>query len=156
MIAWLSRYCKQFMMFLGRYRIIYDRHDKKPYLERYYLLFRDRNVAPFNIFLHKFLKSDPDELHDHPWNYRTVILYGGYWEHTVSGKQWLGAGCSKFSKAESMHRIELDKNHPVCWTLFRPYKKSRSWGFMQNASWVAHDSYEPLKKNVMQNKNDIL
>ena len=31
------------------------------------IYFKDRKDFPFNIFLHKFLKSDPDDLHDHPW-----------------------------------------------------------------------------------------
>ena len=53
--------------FKDRYVIINDRIDKEPYLERYYLFLRNRENFPFNIFLHKFLKSDSDDLHDHPW-----------------------------------------------------------------------------------------
>ena len=68
---------KKLMIWLGRYRIINDRQTKEPYLERYYLFLKDRNKFPFNIFLHKFLKSDPDQLHDHPWNYSTFIIKGG-------------------------------------------------------------------------------
>ena len=46
---------------LGRKRIVMDRVENEPYLERYYLFLRERNRFPFNVFLHKFLKSDPDE-----------------------------------------------------------------------------------------------
>ena len=70
------------MKMLGRYRIIKDRVDDEIYLERYYLFLKDRKTFPFNVFLHRFHKSDPDDLHDHPWNYRTLILKGGYWEYT--------------------------------------------------------------------------
>ena len=73
---------KKFMTWLGRYRVIMDRQNNEPYLERYYLFLKDRSSFPFNIFLHKFLKSDPDDLHDHPWGYFTFILGGGYWEYT--------------------------------------------------------------------------
>ena len=59
---------------LNRQRIIYDRVDNEPYLERYYLFLKDRTWFPFNVFLHKFLKSDPDVIHDHPWNYITIIV----------------------------------------------------------------------------------
>ena len=52
---------------LGRKRIIMDRVNNDPYLERYYLFLKDRKRFPFNIFLHKFLKGDPDDVHDHPW-----------------------------------------------------------------------------------------
>ena len=59
---------------LGRKRIVMDRVENEPYLERYYLFLRERNRFPFNIFLHKFLKSDPDDVHDHPWPYATPHL----------------------------------------------------------------------------------
>ena len=32
---------------LGRRRIIYDRLDDEPYLERYYIFLKDRNKFPF-------------------------------------------------------------------------------------------------------------
>ena len=51
---------------LGRKRIIMDRIENEPYLERYYLFLKERKTFPFNIFLHKFLKGDPDDVHDHP------------------------------------------------------------------------------------------
>ena len=66
----------------GRHRVIMDRVNGEPYLERYYVFLKDRNRFPFNIFVHKFLKSDPDDVHDHPWPYFTIILKGGYYEWT--------------------------------------------------------------------------
>ena len=42
---------------LGRKRIVMDRVNDEPYLERYYLFLKDRKWFPFNVFLHKFLKS---------------------------------------------------------------------------------------------------
>ena len=65
---------------LGRKRIVLDRVSDQPYLERYYLFLTDRKWFPFNVFLHRFLKSDPDDVHDHPWPYATLILRGGYYE----------------------------------------------------------------------------
>ena len=37
----------------GRKRIILDRLDNEPYLERYYIFLKDRTRFPFNVFLHK-------------------------------------------------------------------------------------------------------
>ena len=65
---------------IGRKRIVMDRINNEPYLERYYLFLKDRKYFPFNVFLHRFLKSDPDDVHDHPWPYATLILKGGYYE----------------------------------------------------------------------------
>ena len=68
---------------LGRRRIIMDRVNDEPYLERYYIFMKDRNETfPFNVFIHKFLKSDSDDLHNHPWGFFTFIIAGGYWEYT--------------------------------------------------------------------------
>ena len=92
---------------VGRKRIITDRTDEEPYLERYYLFFKDRETFPFNIFIHKFLKSDPDDLHDHPWGFRTLILKGGYWEHTEEGKFWRHPGYIGFRSANNLHRVDL-------------------------------------------------
>ena len=66
----------------GRKRIIKDRDSNEPYLIRWYLFLKDRKNFPFNITLHKVLKSDEPVLHNHPWSYATLILKGGYWEHT--------------------------------------------------------------------------
>ena len=139
------------MNYFGRYRLINDRLDDEPYLERYYLFLKNREEFPFNIFLHKFLKSDPDDLHDHPWNYRTFILWGGYWEYTKSSdgkiqKHWRCPLHYRFSSAKSFHRIELDKNRPICWTLFIPGKKIRDWGFNTKDGWVKNDVYLENKK----------
>ena len=42
---------------LGRKRIVMDRTDSEPYLERYYLFLKDRGSFPFNVFLHMILKA---------------------------------------------------------------------------------------------------
>ena len=53
---------------------------------RYYVLFRKRpKWFPFNILVHKILKEDRGDLHDHYWSYITIILKGGYWETTNKG-----------------------------------------------------------------------
>jgi hypothetical protein len=142
---------------LGRKRIVMDRVENEPYLERYYLFLRDRERFPFNIFLHKFLKSDPDDVHDHPWPYATVILKGGYWEwipvfDTVGRKigevqHWRKPGHFRTCSASSFHRIELDPD-VTCWTLFMPGPKQRDWGFMVKNKWVQWEQYLKQRKSV--------
>jgi hypothetical protein len=142
---------------LGRKRIVLDRVENEPYLERYYLFLRERERFPFNVFLHKFLKSDPDDVHDHPWPYATVILKGGYWEwiphfDTVGRKTgeyqvWRGPGHFRISKANSFHRIELDPDI-TAWTLFMPGRKCRDWGFMVQNKWIQWEQYLKQRKSV--------
>lgn len=134
----------------GRKRIVMDRVNNEPYLERYYLFLKDRKRFPFNVFLHKFLKSDPDDVHDHPWPYATVILKGGYWEWTPqfnsAGEKcneiakWRGPGHFRICSANSYHRIELDPS-VECWTLFMPGPQTRDWGFLTRQGWIPHDEY---------------
>ena len=135
------------MIYMNRRRIIYDRISNEPYLERYYLFLKDRKKFPFNVFLHRFLKSDPDDLHDHPWDFRTIILYGGYWEYTDEGKFWRSPGSYRYAPANTFHRIELDKNIPYCWTLFIPSKNLKEWGFRTSFGWLHHEKYLEKKRN---------
>lgn len=142
---------------LGRKRIVMDRVENEPYLERYYLFLRERERFPFNIFLHKFLKSDPDDVHDHPWPYATLILKGGYWEwiphfDTVGRKTgeyqvWRGPGHFRVSSANSYHRIELDPDI-TAWTLFMPGPKQRDWGFLVKNQWIQWEQYLKQRKSA--------
>jgi hypothetical protein len=135
---------------IGRKRIIMDRVNNEPYLERYYIFLKDRTSFPFNVFLHRFLKGDPDDVHDHPWNYATFILKGGYWEwipqfnsegqKTCEIGKWRGAGHFRICRANSFHRIELDPGVET-WTLFMPMQKKREWGFLTRKGWVQHKEY---------------
>tara|TARA_B110000977_G_scaffold92693_1_gene122768 strand:- start:46 stop:573 length:528 start_codon:yes stop_codon:yes gene_type:complete len=125
----------------GRHRIITDKNTGDEYLERYYLFLKDRKDFPFNIFVHKFLKSDPDDLHDHPWSYFTCILRGGYMEHTPSGKFWRKPFTCRCGKPEDLHRIELDPSVGDCWTLFIPGQKKKDWGFMTDKGWIPNKEY---------------
>ena len=141
--VWIS-----FMNLIGRKRVILDRGSNEPYLERYYIFLKDRHSFPFNIFIHKFLKSDPDDLHDHPWGFSTFILAGGYWEYTVDNKKkWYGPFTYRTVKdPKFLHRVELDNKKPYCWTLFMPHKKVRDWGFSRDGKWIQNEEYYELKR----------
>jgi hypothetical protein len=145
---------------MGRKRIVMDRESDEPYLERYYLFLKDRDRFPFNVFLHKFLKGDPDDVHDHPWPYATLILKGGYYEwlpqFDSKGNKiaemcvWRGPGSFRVCRANSYHRIELDPS-VTAWTLFMPGPKKRDWGFLVNNKWIQHEQY--LKERYEQAHN---
>jgi hypothetical protein len=61
------------------------------YMVRYFIS-KPNTKAKGRIYIHQFLRSDHDRaLHDHPWNFISIILKGGYWEfadeRAVSAKQ---------------------------------------------------------------------
>ena len=111
-------------MFKSRKRLLLDRgpswpdYDKaEPFMIRYYLLFRKRpKWFPFNILLHKILKSDLGDLHDHYWSYITIILKGGYWETNKTGTFWRRPGYIGFRRASDRHSLKIPKGK-TAWTL---------------------------------------
>ena len=139
----------------GRKRVIMDRVDNEPYLERYYPLFNTRQHTGFNIYIHKFLKGDPDDVHDHPWSYATFILAGGYYEwvpvfNTLGEKineirHWRGPGHFRICRPDSYHRVEL-KSGVTAWTLFMPGPHKRQWGFLVDNKWIHNDNYLASRK----------
>ena len=147
------------MIIMGRRRVIYDRRDGvSEYLIRYYIFLKNRESFPFNIFIHKFVMSDPDHLHDHPWGFSTLILWGGYWEYTETDVKWYGPFTFRTVSASHKHRIELQKG-VTCWTLFIPYKHEREWGFWVDNEWIHHDKYYNNKhylKNTEYEYNNMI
>lgn len=140
-----------------RKRIIMDRRYDEPLLTRYYVFLKDRKWFPFNVFIHKFHKSDPDDVHDHPWPYATLILKGGYYEYVPTfnnngekngeTKHWRKPGHFRTCSANSYHRIELDPS-VTAWTLFMPGPQKREWGFLVNNKWIHNDIYLESRKNT--------
>lgn len=146
----------KFMVWCNRYRLILDRRSNSDYLHRYYLFIKDRKKFPFNFVLHKIVRSDDPIMHDHPWWYVTIILKGGYWEHTcqwnenktsfVDVRTWRGPGSIIHRKAEEFHWLELDNEKPAT-TLFFMGPQEKYWGFLADKhstskpEWVGVDEY---------------
>ena len=141
---------------LGRYRLIPDRRTGQDYMHRYYLFLKDRSWFPFNLILHKIVRSDDPILHDHPWSYLTIVLKGGYWEHTPvfssEGKMiaefqtWRGPGSIIKRSAGEYHWLELDEKVGPATTLFFMGKQQREWGFLTNTKtgknrWIQWELY---------------
>lgn len=141
---------------LDRYRLIPDRATGEDYMKRYYLFLKDRQTFPFNITLHQILRSDDPIFHDHPWPFMTVILKGGYFEHTpvlndegkivAENTRWCGPGTIIRRKANEYHWLELDKTVGPVTTLFIMGPQQRDWGFLVEPKvgkfrWIKHDHY---------------
>jgi hypothetical protein len=141
---------------IGRYRLIPDRQTGEDYMHRYYLFLKDRKWFPFNLTLHKIVKSDDPIFHDHPWPYLTIILKGGYWEHTpvfnnegsmiAKFQQWRGPGSIIVRGAKDYHWLELDTRVGPATTLFFMGSQQREWGFLVDKSkkktqWIQWQYY---------------
>jgi hypothetical protein len=76
---------------LFNYTEIKNDDDEAVYLRRWFLYPRvpENDKQSRRLYLHKFFRSDKDrDLHDHPWNFRSLILTAGYWEHSYN-PAWL-------------------------------------------------------------------
>lgn len=151
---------------LGRKMVIMDREGNEPYLIRYYMLHVDRDDNggfSFNIFIHKFIIGDDADKHDHPWNFFTLILSGGYYEEyekVVDGRkitltEFRKPGFFQYVKSTHTHRVILPENKG-CWTLFVPFKKNREWGFWRKNLNLGEDSekeWVPARQYLKDKKN---
>lgn len=112
------------------------------YLDRWFIIPRNPDA---NIYLHRFLASDPDVLHDHPWNSTSIILEGSYIEVTPVGEFLREPGSVSTRKATDAHRI-IVPGAPVL-SLFFTGPKVRSWGFHCPKGWVHWEDFHAIKDN---------
>lgn len=121
------------------------------YLIRYYVL----KSKWYNIFIHQFLRSDRDDMHDHPWNFVTYLVKGSYlekrWNHETqcvdsiyraNYQDTYGYGpVTKnrlvFRKATDQHQVVVDcdlkeaEKDQAALTLFVSGPTKREWGFVR-------------------------
>lgn len=122
--------------------------------------------------VHNLVRSDKDrELHDHPFDFVSIILKGGYfeWTPTADGGQqrkWYGPGSVIRRRAEDLHRIELNRRPTLfeqsgvyvagsggedipAWTLVFRSRHRREWGFMTPAGWVHWKQFVAAHNNTI-------
>jgi hypothetical protein len=111
--------------------------DGQLYLRRYKIL----RTPWLKIYIHEIVRSDEDRaLHDHPWNFTSIILKGSYVEVTPIYRARCLAGAMITRKAEDAHRLEIPEGQTT-WTLVFVGKKRREWGFATNVGWIPHYAY---------------
>lgn len=106
--------------------------DGTPYLRRYFL---HRNYSAGSLQLHHILTDDPEpDPHDHPWDFTSVILTGGYRDISPTGSVEHRAPSVIARVAETPHRLEL-LDGPT-WTLVATGPVRRRWGYHLTTGWV--------------------
>lgn len=117
--------------------------DRPAYMIRYILV---KNPW-FSIYAHRFLRSDIDTHHDHPWNFFTLVLAKGYVEEIMEPDQNRGLLAPRtvrrapwslaYRKAETIHRVMLPRNYLESEQLDAPLticlmlRRRRVWGFIE-------------------------
>lgn len=128
-------------------RFTIDR-DGEVYLTRWYLV----STPWFGVYLHRFDGPDPDaDPHDHPWNFVTMVLRGGYDEEALRRHGDVLEVVDCHHRPLVPRRRTLDTRHKVArlwrvptWTLVVVGRRQREWGFWLDGgagSWVPWREY---------------
>jgi hypothetical protein len=136
------------------------------YMQRYWLFNphparsdEDMRPAPWrwlpSVRLHRILRRDVEpHMHDHPWNARTFILRGWYYEcrpiGNVDPKQARlvirrCAGDTATLRFGEYHHIDRVSPGGV-WTLFITWRKKGGWGFLVDGRKVNWREYLGISK----------
>ena len=108
----------------------------------------------FSIYIHRIYMPDDDKyLHDHPWDYWSMVLTGSYNEETtLQNKTYdpkqnlLIPGSCNSRMAEQFHKIKSLNTKSVT-TLFITGKRRREWGYKVGKYWI-HNEYYRQNKHV--------
>lgn len=129
--------------------------DGALYMRRWWLLpkfalGKDENGNPFpkkwvSWFaprLHHIVRPDEDRhLHDHPFNYRTMIIEGWYLEEDIWGSVKLcDTGSTRTGTAQTFHKINEISDGGV-WTIFITKRRVHDWGFLVDGRKVHWKEY---------------
>ena len=114
-------------------------HDQDPYMRKWFAW-----CPWFGIRVHNILRSDPDvHLHDHPWDFVSILLTGGYTEvlpvggGSVAFRLWPRWSVVR-RKAEDLHCLLVSR--PL-WTLVLTGPKRKSWGFQTGQGMIPWRKY---------------
>jgi len=118
------------------------------YMDRYFLWFTNR--VSVNV-----LSSSDMEMHSHPWDYMSIVLWGGYKETTLSGTKTYGVGSIIKHKHSEFHSLELIKDK--CITLFFASKpKVKSTTFLINGKIVNDLQYQLGQCKTIEQKKALV
>jgi hypothetical protein len=127
--------------------------EGKVHFRRYRIL----ETPWFSLYIHNILESDLDlHMHDHPWDFVSVMLSGGYLEYTEKnpeGNYFLPIDFNTWDipslyinahVAEDLHKIKLIDGKPV-WSIFLCGPRRREFGYGVNGKWIHNKEYREFK-----------
>lgn len=118
-----------------------------PFFQRWYLLRKNCIPGIENLYLHRFLRSDLEDVHDHPWSNASLVISGQYVERvqTLSGtaRSTRNAGDIVIRNPEDQHAIIGVQ--PGTLTLFATGPKVRDWGFWERGEFIPWQRYRSWK-----------
>jgi len=103
----------------------------------------------FSIYIHGIYAPDEDRhLHNHTWDYTSIVLSGSYLEKTKNHIKLLGIGKISSRDGSDYHKIYKLVSKSV-YTLFIVGPTKRHWGYIVDDKHITHEEYRKLKNNKL-------
>jgi hypothetical protein len=150
-------------------RVRLRRHDGRIFLDRWGI--EAEKIG--GIFVHRMTAPDPGiDLHDHPWTFWSLVLWGGYTEERAPTRlaveqaryaaEWPNSctpGTPSWRRRLTVKAVRLDEAHrithlhkPTVWTVVVHGPTRRQWGFYLPTGWVDEHTYD---RTVRVNRRDL-
>ena len=105
----------------------------------------------FALNVHRIHDHDRDpDLHNHPWNFIGVVLWGSYINQKEDGKL-------EFKSTFSISRMNRNQYHKIHSVIYGPvttlnlmYGKRTDWGYLLNGAHIDAGAYRNHLKNLKQ------
>jgi hypothetical protein len=134
--------------FMSKMEIPSTRNAGENYLVRLRLI----QTPWFGVYLHRVLEPDYDfSPHDHPWNFGSLILRGGYTEHIWNNPSYHD---EKYFERRwlrwSWHKMRMGQAHkivgvmPGTISLIFVGKRHETWGFYTPEGWIDWKVYKEV------------
>ncbi len=151
MIKLLTKLAIKYCIWRNKVYHINGNNNNEVFLVRY-IFFKSK---AFSIYIHRFLHSDADAPHNHPWDFYTYVVENGYQEYFYDISKpiveknefksfWTMSinlrkpGSLAFRKATDIHRVILPKTYTleeieqaplsICLML----RRKQNWGYWKN------------------------
>lgn len=167
MIKLLVKLAIKFCKWRGKEFHIMGNNNQDVFLVRY-ILYKSPN---FSIYIHRFLHSDADDPHDHPWSFYTYVVENGYQEYFYDLNKpivengefrtyWTmdinlrKEGSLAYRKATDVHRVvlpkafKLEEIEQAPLTICLMLKRERNWGYWRKGAYfIDWREYLQIKPN---------
>lgn len=114
------------------------------FFRRYHLF----STPWFHCWMHHIYRADEDKhLHDHPWNYLSIVLSGCYVEELTNGrKRFRWPFSVSLARHTHIHKIYHILNQKRVTTLFFVGKKTYDWGYHVDGKVIPNIEYREMKR----------
>ena len=104
------------------------------------------DTAQWRFFVHEIYEADADKhRHNHPWDFTSWVIWGGYVEQTEDGEHVVLRGTVNRKSRDKFHKVlRLIRGGPSI-SLFVARGDYVPWGYMTEQGFVLKDEYTRLK-----------